>query len=76
MFVESSRAMIAVLLLAAAAPFASAQSFAELASNDSASSSGEETLTASKSQRFAVFSATMRCSTLTEDARHTLTRTP
>jgi len=37
MFVESSRAMIAVLLLAAAAPFASAQSFAELASNDSAS---------------------------------------
>src|SRR5882672_6692666 len=42
----------------------------------SASSSGEETLTASKSQRFAVFSATVRCSTLTEDARHALTRTP
>ena len=42
----------------------------------SASSSGEAMLTASKSRRFALFSATMRCNTLAEDARHTLTRTP
>src|SRR6266568_4532687 len=45
-------------------------------SRTSASSSGEETLTASKSQRFALFSAAARCNTLAEDARHASTRTP
>src|SRR5437660_1949209 len=42
----------------------------------SASSSGAETLTKSNSQRPAFFSASRRCSTLMDEARHTLTRTP
>jgi len=37
LFIEFSRVMIPVFLMAVAAPFASAQSFAELASNDSTS---------------------------------------
>src|SRR6185503_11020243 len=42
----------------------------------SASSSGEDTPTASNSQRLALFSAVRRCSTLAEDARQASTRTP